>query len=117
MSDTGPDWRVKNAVILRDGFSCRRCGKTPGGQIHHRAPRGRGGTKVEWINGKANLVLLCIECHDHVEKNRAEAYETGWLIRRTSDDLPEEVPLTDVAGVQFFLTDAGGVVFVNRARS
>lgn len=117
MSNTGPDWRTKDSVIIRDGFSCRRCGKTPGGQIHHRAPRGRGGTKAAWINGKANLVLLCIDCHQYVESHRIEAVETGWLIKRTSDDLPEEVPLIDVAGTMFTLTDDGDVILIKRAAS
>lgn len=117
MTGSGPVQVARNAVIFRDGFSCRRCGKTPGSQIHHRAPRGRGGTSAPWINGKANLVLLCMDCHDHVERNRAEAYATGWLIKRTSTDLPEEVPLTNLAGTQFFLTDGGDVIYVRRAAS
>lgn len=109
---TGPVQVVRNAVIFRDGFSCRRCGKTPGSQIHHRAPRGRGGTSAPWINGKANLVLLCFECHSHVESNRTEALANGWLVLRNSQDLPEEIPLTDLQGRQFFLDDLGGVTFV-----
>lgn len=114
MKNTGPSPLVRTEVIFRDHMSCRRCGATPGSQIHHRAPRGRGGTKTPWINGKANLVLLCATCHDHIERNRAEAYDTGWLIRRTGNDLPEEVPLTDLTGATFSLTDDGEVIQITK---
>lgn len=114
MRRTGPSDLVRTEVIFRDGMSCRRCGATPGSQIHHRAPRQRGGTKAPWINGKANLVLLCIDCHDHIERNRAEAYEQGWLVRRNSNDRPEEVPLTDTRGRSFFLTDSGEVIQITK---
>lgn len=115
--NTGPTQLVRNAVIFRDNFSCRRCGKTPASQIHHRAPRGRGGTKCEWINGKANLALLDLECHEFIERNRTYGYETGWLIKRNSNDLPEEVPLTDIYGRQFFLDDLGGVTYITKEAS
>lgn len=111
--NTGPSQRVRNAVIFRDNFSCRRCGATPGSQIHHRAPRGRWGIKnAEWVNGMAALVLLCIPCHTHVESHRTEALENGWLVRRNSQDLPEEIPMVDVAGRIFTLDDLGGVTYV-----
>lgn len=111
--NTGPSQVVRNAVIFRDNFSCRRCGKTPGSQLHHRAPRAAGGSRhCEWINGKANIVLLCLDCHTYVESHRTEALDNGWLVRRNSQDLPEEIPLTDLHGRQFFLDDLGGVTYI-----
>lgn len=115
MKNTGQSQRVRNAVIFRDEFSCRRCGVTPGSHIHHRAPRSAGGSKhCPWINGMANTLLLCVPCHTHVETHRTEGYETGFLVRRNSQDLPEEVPLTDIYGRQFFLDDLGGVTYITK---
>jgi hypothetical protein len=46
-----------------------------------------GGTQRPDANSPANLISLCLICHDHIEKNRAEAYMSGWLIGQTSDPL------------------------------
>lgn len=104
-------------VVLRDRNTCRRCGVTVdilNYSIHHRQARGMGGSKN--ADTKSNLVLLCGSgtsgCHGWVESNRAEAYETGWLVRRNSTDVPEEVPMIDIFGRQFFLDDLGGVTYV-----
>lgn len=107
---------LRTAVMYRDGNSCRMCGQSAyermGPSVHHRINRGAGGTTR--VPTLAELVLLCgtgtTGCHGLVSANPKWAYETGWSIRRTSPDDPEEVPLTDAWGYQFFLTSDGDVV-------
>ena len=51
---------TKLLVIARDMGVCRCCGtKTDNYEIHHIKPRSEGGS-----DHPANLVLLCIDCHD-----------------------------------------------------
>lgn len=92
----------------RDDGMCRRCGR-PGESIHHRIPRGMGGSRDPKINSPANLVLVCghgtAGCHGHIESHRSEAYLSGWLVHRTED--PESIPLLDLAGVAWCLTSDG----------
>lgn len=99
----------------RDGRHCRRCGIaiTGFGSLHHRLPRGMGGSKSPTGKARAdrasNLVLLCgsgtTGCHGWVERHRRQAYETGWLVHR--DDDPQKTILTDIWGRRFQLTDQG----------
>jgi hypothetical protein len=43
--------------------------------VHHKAKRGKNYLKVEtWMS-------VCRACHAHIENNRAESYEKGWLIK------------------------------------
>lgn len=87
--------------------------------VHHRQARGMGGRKD--ADTKANLVTLCgsgtTGCHGHVESYRTEALEMGWLVLRNSRDLPEEVPMIDIYGRKFFLTDDGGVLYITKEAS
>ena len=94
---TGPDLATRQLVVDRDMRRCVRCGE-PGQQIHHRKPRGMGGTSDPAINSPANLVLLCLACHAYIESHRADAYESGWLVRRWQD--PAEVTAWDLAGIE-----------------
>ncbi len=93
---------VRQLVLDRDGHACRRCDiplpAGRGGSVHHRIPRGMGGTRWAGIHSPALLVLLCGDgvrgCHGHLELHRAEAFRLGWLLSRHLFDLdPEEVPL------------------------
>lgn len=84
---------VLETVITRDQHSCVRCGRpvthlTRGvaWSIHHRRPRGSGGTSLAWVNQPANLIVLCgsgvTGCHGWVEKNRKQCLWDGFLISR-----------------------------------
>lgn len=64
---------------------CRRC-RGEAVHTHHRKMRSQGGD-----NSEANLVRLCVECHDWVHRNPAEAYATGYLVKSWQN--PEEVPV------------------------
>jgi 5-methylcytosine-specific restriction enzyme A len=103
--DTGPTPGQRALLLDRACGCCEICGRllyTFDGigwlaphSIHHRQPRGMGGTSRPEINSPANLLLLCGDattpggCHEHVESNRARAYENGWLVRASAD--PAEV--------------------------
>lgn len=50
-----------------------------------------GGSRLDDTNSVENLMLLSPEAHEHVEKNRTEAYERGWLVRQ--DAIPATVPV------------------------
>jgi hypothetical protein len=78
---------MNDALWWRDGGNCARCGITLSGfySLHHRKPRGMGGTKDPRSDDPRNLIHLCgsgtTGCHGYVESNRALAYTTGWLLR------------------------------------
>ena len=86
-SDTGPSAKVRSLVEARDGNRCVKCGQLVArdeDSIHHRIPRGRGGT-----NDVENLILLCgtgtTGHHGWVEKNRAVSYKLGYLVETGID--------------------------------
>lgn len=71
----------------RAGGRCERCGTAHSQfwSVHHRKPRGMGGSRDPELTQPSNLLLLCGSgtqgCHGWVESNRAEAYAVGLLIR------------------------------------
>lgn len=79
--------------------------------LHHRVPRGMGGSKTSWINAPSNLILLCgtgtTGCHGWVEANRAVARDQGWIIAR-GIQRPGGVPIRDPYGRVWLLDDEGG---------
>lgn len=89
---TGPTPEVRAIVWHRGEGRCVLCGCSRGEQIHHRRPRGIGGTRLDWINQPANLVLLCQSCHQHIETNRTVFRERGFLIPM-GNLTAEQVPL------------------------
>lgn len=93
---TGPTPQVRELVRARAGSSCERCGMAlRTGNIHHRKPRGMGGTTDPAANSPANLMLVCgsgtTGCHGWIESHRQEALTEGWLVPRTAD--PEGSPV------------------------
>ena len=91
---------------------CERCGTSDSYRwsVHHRKPRGMGGSRVPRINSPANLLMLCGSgtegCHGWVESHRESAYTDGLLLHRGDD--PCEVPVTLRYGT-VFIDDEGGV--------
>lgn len=92
---TGPSQDVVEAVHERAGWSCERDGAMVGPvrgldhHIHHRRPRGSGGTARPETNLPSNLLLLCPPCHEQIESRRGEALGAGWLVPQSGD--PAEV--------------------------
>lgn len=58
------DWR--DAVLMRDKFSCQRCGSNQSLTVHHIIPKE---FKTEFTNNVNNGITLCRECHDKWHKS------------------------------------------------
>jgi len=102
----------------RDSGRCVRCGRPQrfdqrgsGWSVHHRCPRGMGGTAREWIAGAANGIVLCgtgsTGCHGWVETHRTRALEDGMLISAHGTLTAEDVPLWHAQLGYVRLTDQG----------
>lgn len=98
---------TRTAITFRAGFMCERCRNVRGEEIHHRRPRGMGGTLRAATAGAANGVLLCGDCHRWAESNRDEARAEGWLCPQHEE--PSEWPLVR-HGRRVFLDDGGTYV-------
>lgn len=103
---TGPTPAVRRQVIERDQGRCVVTGAylvdpdtlVPYGtySLHHRRPRGMGGSKDPATNNAANLLLLSgsgtTGAHGWIESNRQAATDMGFLVPQWQD--PELVPVT-----------------------
>lgn len=49
-------------------------------ELHHRRPRGAGGTKAPAVNRAANALAVCQPCHQLIESQRAAARAAGFLV-------------------------------------
>lgn len=115
---TGPSRLVVEVVIHRDRGQCGWCAERPDGErgegwsIHHRLPRGMGGTRRDDVNSPANLVILCgtgaSGCHGIVESQRGTAYDLGFLVRMNG--VPSQVPIQHAVHGLVWLTDDGEAV-------
>lgn len=72
--------------------------------IHHRRPRGSGGSKRTDTNRPPNGLATCDPCHLWVELNRERAFGFGWLLHQAQ--VPAEEPVLR-RGVWVLLDDAG----------
>lgn len=79
---------TRTLVTDRSAGFCEVCGHRAGSNIHHRAPRGMGGTKRN-IHTPEWLLHVCgsgtTGCHGYIESHRDEAYTNGWLLRASAD--------------------------------
>lgn len=101
---------VRQLIYERAGRCCERCGRHAlGGSIHHRRPRGMGGSRKAVTNSAVNGVLLCgsgtTGCHGEVEGNRLQAIADGWLVPQHAD--PTEIPIKHVTQGVVFLDPEG----------
>lgn len=58
-------------------------------QLHHRRPRGMGGTRRASTNTAAAGLHVCQHCHAYIERWRTWALEHGYLVSQHRD--PAEV--------------------------
>lgn len=100
-------------VLTRAKYRCEKCGvslsETFYYSLHHRTPRGMGGSREVRLNLPSNLVAICgsgtTGCHGWIESNRSVSEDEGWLVSRYQE--VAEVPLF-ISGVGWrYLTDEG----------
>ena len=102
---------IARALILdREGGACFRCGlrvvwwptddhRSPdvisAYSIHHRRPRGMGGSSLEASGHPSNGLTLCgsgtTGCHGWVESHRRQALADGYLLEQWQD--PATTPI------------------------
>ncbi|MFD3426057.1 hypothetical protein [Nocardia fluminea] len=85
MRKTGPSAPAVAIVRRRSGTVCEVCGARRANQIHHRRPRGAGGTRRPETNSPSALLDLCNECHALIESRREWARDHGYLVRQHLD--------------------------------
>lgn len=107
MRRTGPDEKTRAIVWQRDLGNCAACGCYLAGwfDVHHRRPRGMGGSRRPDTNSPANLMLLCTEHHERTERDRRESRDRGLLVRQGVD--PSTVPVQTWRGL-IYLDHEGG---------
>jgi len=114
---TGATPGVVRTVFTRDEGCCARCGSAITGErgrdwsVHHRRPRGSGGSRIGWVNSAANLVLLCgsgtTGCHGHIESHRTESYEAGFLVSQNGIHTAMDVPIRHSIHGRVYLCEDG----------
>lgn len=112
---TGASPAVLILVKDRAGGRCERCAAwvPVDAEVHHRIPRGMGGSRDPRINRPSNLVVLCRPCHREVESRRELAYRDGWLVHRTAE--PVNAPVESAVHGRVLLADDGSVTPVGGA--
>lgn len=112
MTRGGFSREVREQIVGRDGGRCVRCGMpVPAGEgsIHHRRPRGMGGTRRRGAGLASNGLLLCgsgtTGCHGWVESHREEARRLGMLVPLSGDPVMSPVRYWD--GEWYMLGDRG----------
>jgi 5-methylcytosine-specific restriction endonuclease McrA len=102
---------VRSRVQARAGMCCEICGvglMWSGGQIHHRQPRGMGGSREPARHQPQNLLFVCTRCHGEIESNRAHAQECGWLVPQVLN--PAEVAVLITGDRWRYLNELGDYV-------
>lgn len=119
--ETGPSPATVDKVWERAEGSCEKCGRGlhrsdrgMSWSVHHRRPRGAGGSSLAWVNQPANLLILCghattpDSCHQWTESNRADATAAGWLIPLNAKYKAVDMPLFHYRFGYCRLTNDGG---------
>lgn len=104
---------ARACVTERGGGRCEVCAARPMTQVHHRRPRGKGGTWLASSTSPANLLAVCDPCHLRIESERTWALEQGLLLLPSDDAELRPVFLSHLYGRGWFLIDAEG--FISRA--
>ncbi len=101
---------TKDREIIRErsGGVCELCRSRPATNMHHRRPRGMGGTKQK-IHTPAWILDTCGSgihgCHGLIESYRNIAYTNGWLLR--AHQHPATTPAWLFRSMFVILTDKG----------
>lgn len=85
---------TREAIQVRSGGRCERCGGV-GGEYSHRRPRG---VRDEHTACPCNALWLCRTCHAWLHKNPRSALAEGIALSRYVAE-PASRPVTTTAGV------------------
>jgi len=86
-------------VQQRSRGRCERCLlPAPKGVLHHRQPRGMGGS-TDVPHAPANVMLLHDSCHRWLHAHPQRAYQEGLLVKHGTD--PATVPVLTSQGLMF----------------
>lgn len=106
-------------IWTRDQGRCAWCGLPIIGDrginwsVHHREPRGMGGTSSGYVGRASNGVLLhgtgTESCHGYIESHRDEADEKGFLVSRIGVERPANVKIKHAVHGKCLLNDDGTV--------
>lgn len=89
---TGFAPKVREIIRQRAQNRCEICGEhTSDLQIHHRRPRGMGGSRRSDTNTASAGLLLCLMDHHRIESHRTQAYDDGHLVRSGQSPLATPV--------------------------
>ena len=94
MRATGFPPKVRQQIVERSSGRCevmaQGCTFTAQA-IHHRRPRGMGGSRRPDTNTAANGLAVCDACHRWIESERDAALTLGWLVPQNQS--PKDVPV------------------------
>lgn len=111
---TGFPKPVRDLIATRCQSVCERCGVSASVQLHHRRPRGMGGSTAPDTNTASNALALCVACHNDIESQRDEALRMGWLVRQHVK--PLDIPVLR-RGEWVWLEDNGQTVSVPQIKA
>lgn len=106
---TGFPKKVRDIIFERANDHCEVCGQDRPQQLHHRRPRGHGGTKRPETNYPSNGLAVSTHCHHTiVEANPELARDRGWKVPQYLN--PADVPVLR-HGSEWVLLRDDGLVF------
>ena len=83
--------KTRKQIKERAEGKCERCGgyiaSDSHAHIHHRKPRGMGGTKQHGSRTTANGLFLHPSCHYYIENHRKESKEMGFILGQTEEPI------------------------------
>jgi hypothetical protein len=97
MSDPIPTAN-RQIVTARALGHCERCGAWGAGELHHRRPKGNGGSSRPDRHNVENLAYLCTSCHKWTHSFPKKSAPVGFLVERRSGLNPVDVPIHMPAG-------------------
>ena len=102
---------AKLSAYDREAGWCAICGTAPATELHHRLPRGMGGSAHnDQIHALSHIIWICADDHAQLERqDRENAYALGYLVHR-GVQVPAEVSLM-YRGHWVLLSDDGAVEY------
>lgn len=92
---TGFSAAVREIVLMRSGGNCEvmvdKLCELNASTIHHRRPRGMGGSSRSDTNDADNGLAVCRVCHNIVEHRREWSRANGFLVSQA--ETPGDVPV------------------------